>query len=238
MIKLEMIQGFRPFTRDLKMILIKEKFNTHTCPTKNCSFSTTQRWAFRRHTEKCSGKIVVSHKQKQYGNLADSDREYLRSAGYIPINYEPQFVAFDIEASLAEVNLPPTNKTTIVSKYKLLSIGLIFTDKTEYFLQRTSDDEEGLHQIIVEFWETLKSLQSKIERTIPPEVKRGLDEISAILQDSEKVRKMTPAIKASWQRRKKILENYTKLNVYSWVCFNGLYLPLNKLSTVRNTTIM
>jgi len=217
MIKLEMLSGFRPFTQSLKMVLLKEKFNTHTCPTRNCSFTTTIRWNFRRHVDKCTGETVYTHKQKQYGNVENTDMGFLKDNGFIPKTYTPQFAAFDIEACLSETDYPPTKNTIVCAKYELLSIGVVFTDKTEYFLKRESQDDEGLYDLIRRFWNLLKFLQRKIEDNLPTEVSRGLCTIAKILSDEKSKKSMPPTEKASWLRRQRILRNYAKLNIYSWV---------------------
>ena len=97
MIKIEMDGDLREFTRDTKVRLIEDKFNTNTCPTKNCSFTSTQRWIFRRHVQKCTGETVYTHKQKSYGVPDYADLEQLKSEGFIPqTGIKQQFAVYDI----------------------------------------------------------------------------------------------------------------------------------------------
>jgi hypothetical protein len=97
MIKIEMDGALRDFTRDLKVRLIEEKFNTITCPTKNCSFTSTQRWIFRRHVQKCTGETVFTHKQRSYGVPENRELEELKSEGFIPQSkINQQFAVYDI----------------------------------------------------------------------------------------------------------------------------------------------
>lgn len=142
---------------------------------------------------------------------------FLKDNGFIPKTYTPQFAAFDIEACLSETDYPPTKNTIVCAKYELLSIGVVFTDKTEYFLKRESQDDEGLYDLIRRFWNLLKFLQRKIEDNLPTEVSRGLCTIAKILSDEKSKKSMPPTEKASWLRRQRILRNYAKLNIYSWV---------------------
>jgi len=97
MVKLEMSGALRDFSRQMKLRLIEDKFNTITCPTKNCSFTSTQRWNFRRHVQKCSGETIYVHKQRSYGLPENKELNELRSEGFLPKEeIKKDFAVYDI----------------------------------------------------------------------------------------------------------------------------------------------
>ncbi|CAG5111063.1 Oidioi.mRNA.OKI2018_I69.chr2.g5399.t1.cds [Oikopleura dioica] len=211
MIKLEMIGQTLYFNKETRMTLINGKFNTHSCPIKNCAFETTQRWGFRRHVDTCRGESVTVHKQKVYGNVVDEDVEFLKTSGFIPDRHKTRFIAFDIESNNMKEGYDQQSK--IIGHFELLSIGIVTTQNKELFIKRKGDEHDDLTDLIGQFWAALKHCQRKIEETLPDEIIRGKEFVLEKLADTTN---MDVKEKSSWKRRLRILESYSNLTVYSW----------------------
>lgn len=216
LIKIETADVVDTFTKSVQLGLIQERFETHTCPTRNCRFSNTQRWRYLRHVEKCTGETTVTHKQKVYGGDHDENVKILRDLGFLPIHFERRFGVYDIEAIPKTLNSQITEKTRIISTYELLSIGVIFSDGSEHFLVRNSSSHYDLQVLIQQFWEVLRKFQDKIQAELPQSVKNGLKYIDDKLL-KKNMRSLTPRERANIFRQKKILNDYKNLVIYSWV---------------------
>ena len=198
----------------------KNYFNSHPCPTLNCSFYAQSKSHLVRHLKSCTTETQTEYKQRK---LSDSTvRNYCIDKGLIPPRYHQRnFCTFDIESIGHDLSNENNfnRKTSILNVQRVISISISksFGDRTTKVITRDSMQENDYHEFIRKFMTYLLEIAEEFFESIPSSIRRNLNILREnLLAFKNKERNYSFSQIKDMTRAKNYLENLCRLRCYGY----------------------